>query len=104
MSKIMLGNRRIGNDDPCFLVAEIGINHNGELELAHRTIDAAADSGADAVKFQNYHTEDFISDRTLTYEYISQGKSVIEAQYDMFKRCELSRESLLELRQHCEQR
>ena len=68
--------RKIGTGQPCFLVAEIGINHNGDMALAHREIDAAADSGADAVKFQNYHTEAFLSDRSLTYEYISQGKSV----------------------------
>ncbi len=96
--------RKIGTGQPCFLVAEIGINHNGDMELAHREIDAAAGSGADAVKFQNYRAEAFVSDRSLTYEYISQGKTVIESQYDMFKRCELRPESLRELRQHCEER
>src|ERR1700676_1968097 len=104
MKPIAVGkSRKIGTGQPCFLVAEIGINHNGDMVLAHREIDAAAASGADGVKFQNYHTEGFVSDRSLTYEYISQGKTVVEAQYDMFKRCELSPESLRELRQHCEE-
>jgi N-acetylneuraminate synthase/N,N'-diacetyllegionaminate synthase len=85
------------------IAAEIGINHNGDMSLARRMIDAAADAGADAVKFQNYRTGDFISDRTLTYEYISQGQTIRESQYDMFKRYELSPESLLTLREHCEQ-
>jgi len=105
MKPIAIGKtRKIGMDQPCFLVAEIGINHNGDLALAHREIDAAADSGADAVKFQNYHTEAFLSDRSLTYEYVSQGETVVESQFDMFKRCELRPDSLRELRQHCEQR
>lgn len=96
--------RKIGAGQPCFLVAEIGINHNGDMALAHREIDAAADTGADAVKFQNYHTEAFISDRSLTYEYVSQGRTVVESQFDMFKRCELRREALRDLRQHCDER
>jgi len=104
MKLVKVGTRLVGENQPCMMAAEVGINHNGDLNLAHRTIDAAADAGADAVKFQNYHTEDFISDRSLTYEYKSQGKTVVEAQWDMFKRCELAPEQLSELRQHCERR
>ena len=105
MKPIAVGkNRKIGTGQPCFLVAEIGINHNGDIALAHREIDAAADGGADAVKFQNYHTESFLSDRSLTYEYVSQGKTVVEPQFDMFKRCELSPAALRELKQHCDER
>ncbi len=104
MKVVSIGQRFVGEGQACFLAAEVGINHNGDLDLAHRSIDAAADAGADAVKFQNYHTEDFISDRSLTYEYVSQGKTVVEPQYDMFKRCELAPESLRELREHCERR
>ncbi len=101
---IRVGDRSIGFGQPCFLVAEVGVNHNGDVSLAHRLIDAAADAGADAVKFQNYRTEDFISDRSLTYEYISQGRNIVEKQYDMFKRCELSNEALRELFEHCDRR
>lgn len=105
MNPIGVGkNRKIGTGQPCFLVAEIGINHNGDMTLAHREIDAAAASGADAVKFQNYHTEAFLSDRSLTYEYVSQGTTVVEPQFDMFKRCELRPDALRELRQHCDER
>jgi len=104
MRVVRIGKRLVGEGEPCFLAAEVGVNHNGDLNLAHRSIDAAADAGADAVKFQNYHTEDFISDRSLTYEYVSQGKTVVESQYDLFKRCELVPESLRELRAHCDDR
>jgi N,N'-diacetyllegionaminate synthase len=85
------------------LVAEVGINHNGNLDLARRSIEYAALAGANAVKFQNYRTEEFLSDRTLSYEYISQGKKVVESQFDMFKRCELKREWLPALKETSDQ-
>ena len=53
-----------------FIVAEIGINHNGDMNLAKKMI-LAKESGADAVKFQNYKTEDFVLDRTIEYTYLS---------------------------------
>lgn len=84
------------------LVAEIGINHNGDMTLAEKMIRAAADAGADAVKFQNFRTEDFLSDRKLTYTYTSQGREITEPQYDMFKRCELSRDNLSLLKKCCD--
>lgn len=104
MNLICIRDRLVGHGQPCFLVAEIGINHNGNIEIAKKTVDAAADAGADAIKFQNYRTEDFISDKSLTYEYISQGQTVVELQYDMFKRCELTTESLRELKAYCDRR
>lgn len=52
MSAIQIAGRLIGRGHPVFVVAEVGINHNGDLDIARRLIDAAADAGADAVKFQ----------------------------------------------------
>jgi N-acetylneuraminate synthase len=53
MTKVIkIGNQIIGQDHSCFVVAEIGINHNGDLELAKKLIDAAVDAGCDMVKFQ----------------------------------------------------
>ena len=91
------------NYSKCFLIAEVGINHNGDLELAKKMIAEAALCGADAVKFQNYKTVDFIADRELTYTYKSQGREVTESQYDLFKRCELSLSDLYALKSHCDQ-
>jgi N,N'-diacetyllegionaminate synthase len=102
MTSVRIGRRLLGEGQPVFIAAEIGINHNGDMELAKRMIQAATEVGADGVKFQNYRAEDFLSDRTLTYEYVSQGRTVVEPQYDMFKRCELSREQLFELRDYCD--
>jgi N,N'-diacetyllegionaminate synthase len=87
---IHIGNKIIGKGQPCFIAAEIGINHNNDMELAKKMIDAAINSGADAVKFQNYYTEDFILDKELSYTYVSEGKEITESQFDMFKRYELS--------------
>lgn len=79
------------------IVAEIGLNFNGDMALAERSVLAARDAGATAVKFQYYRTEDFICDRSLTWEYVSQGRTVVERQYDMFKRCELTRDKMAHL-------
>lgn len=102
MRPIQIGSRLIGPGSPCFIAAEIGINHNGNIELAKKSIDAALKAGADAVKFQNYRTEDFISDESLTYTYESKGQKVTESQYDMFKRYELTDEQLLEIKSYCD--
>jgi len=52
MSEILIGDKKIGKDHPVFIIAEIGINHNGSLENAFKLIDLAKESGCDAVKFQ----------------------------------------------------
>lgn len=49
---VKIGNREVGDNSPCFIIAEIGINHNGSLELAKKMIDLAVKAGCDAVKFQ----------------------------------------------------
>ena len=85
-----------------FIVAEIGINHNGDMNLAKNMILAAKESGADAVKFQNYKTEDFVLDRTVEYTYLSKGEKVTEKQFDMFKRYELNFDQLKELKSYCD--
>ena len=57
MSTIRIGNRLVGEDQPCFIVAEIGINHNGDVDLAKRLISVALAAGCDAVKFQKRTVE-----------------------------------------------
>jgi N,N'-diacetyllegionaminate synthase len=104
MHPVDASGRPIGPGAPCFIAAEAGINHNGDTSLAHRMIDAAADAGVDGVKFQTYRTEDFVSDRSLTYEYVSTPGTVVEPQYELFKRCELPDDIWVELRDHCRER
>lgn len=50
--KVKIGTRLVGDGEPCFVIAEIGINHNGNVDLAKKLISAAAVAGCDAVKFQ----------------------------------------------------
>jgi len=102
LSTILAEGRLIGGGQPCFMVAEVGVNHNGDLSLAHRLIDAARAAGADAVKFQNYRTKDFIASSDLTYSYLSNGQIRSEPQKHMFERYELDNEQFAELKAHCD--
>jgi sialic acid synthase SpsE len=98
---VEIDGRKVGSGQPVVIVAEATINHNGDMDLARRMIQAAARAGVDAVKFQAYHTEEFLASRDLTYTYVSQGREVTESQYEMFKRCELGREDFEIIRDEC---
>lgn len=88
--QIVLPSRRIGGDSPTYLVAEIGTNHAGEISIAKDQIRAAADAGADAVKFQLFRAEEFLADESLTYCYEDYAGETHEvSQYEMFKEFEL---------------
>ena len=52
MAEVRIGNKAVGDGHPCFIVAEIGINHNGDVDLARKLIDVAVGAGCNAVKFQ----------------------------------------------------
>ncbi len=54
---ITIGGRRVGGQEPCYLIAEVGINHNGDIEIARSLIDKAVEHGFDAVKFQKRTVE-----------------------------------------------
>lgn len=88
----------------CYIIAEVGVNHNGDLDIARKLIDMAADAGADAVKFQNFRAGDFLSDRSLEWSYDTPEGRVTEPQYDMFKRYELTGERLETVVAHCRER
>ena len=57
MSTVNIGKRAIGDGQPCYVIAEIGINHNGDIDLAKRLISVAVAAGCDAVKFQKRTVE-----------------------------------------------
>ncbi len=97
--RIKIGSRWVGEGEPCFIIAEAGINHNGDINIAKRMIETAAECGADAIKFQTFSAEEFISDKNLKYTYISQGREITESQIEMFKRVELNEENTRELYQ-----
>jgi len=83
------------------LIAEAGVNHNGEIELAHRLVDAAVDAGAGAVKFQTFRAERLASRVAAKAAYQKETTSASENQLDMLKRLELSDAAHRELLVHC---
>lgn len=101
-TEFKIGNRLIGKNSEPFIIAEAGINHNGDMELAKKMILAAKEAGVDAVKFQTFRTEEFIQNKSETYTYQSQGKTVTESQYDMFKRTEFSEKEWREIKDFCD--
>src|SRR5690349_1744023 len=98
-----IGGRRVSGDDPCFVIAEIGVNHNGDVELAHQLIDAAADAGADAVKFQTFRTSDLVVPGAAKARY-QEAQTGIGSQADMLARLELTLADFAALRDHCRAR
>lgn len=101
-AKIRIGERRIGPGEAPFVVAEAGINHNGEIAKALAMIETAKAAGADAVKFQTFTASEFIADETLTFTYRSQGKSVTESMLKMFERCELAPAEWRQIKAKCD--
>ena len=86
---------------PVFIIAEAGVNHNGDINLAKQLIDIAADSGVDAVKFQTFRTDKLVSKTASKAEYQKESTSKEESQHEMIKRLELSSEDHLILKEHC---
>ena len=83
-----IGNRVIASHHAPYVIAEAGANHNGSVELAFKLIEEAKKAGADCVKFQTYKTELFCEGKDKLFEYKSQGKKVIQSEFEMFKALE----------------
>ncbi len=88
----------------CIIVAEAGVNHNGDIEMAHRMIDAAAESGADLVKFQTFTADGLVTRWAEKAIYQKQTTEATESQYDMLRRLELNRQMHESLMAHCRER
>lgn len=101
MPEIFIDGRAVGPDHPPYIIAEAGINHNGELKKAMEMIGVAKAAGADAIKFQTFKADEFVGDSTQTYTYRSQGKEVTESMLEMFRRYELPRQAWFEIRAEC---
>lgn len=99
-ASIKLGHRTVSADHPCYVIAEVGVNHNGDADLAHKMIDAAKKSGADAVKFQTYRTDALITANTRKAEYQT-STTGDGSQDEMLRRLELPHDVFAELAKHC---
>lgn len=84
-----------------FIIAEAGVNHNGDIEIAKKMIDAARDAGADAVKFQTFKAEKIVSVNAPKAEYQIKNAKNAESQYQMLKKLEIDKETHIELMRYC---
>lgn len=99
---IKINHNQLKNYGKPFIVAEAGINHNGELLKAFKMIEVAKQSGANAVKFQTFKAEEFCSNKNQTFTYQSQGKKITESMLEMFKRHEFNSSEWLKIKQKCD--
>ncbi len=96
MTEFRIADRRVGPDHPPLVVAEVGINHEGDIDKALALVDAAADAGAEIVKFQCHITEKEMVPTDMTPGAISS-----ERLWDIIKRCELTEDEECQVQARC---
>jgi N-acetylneuraminate synthase len=96
---VKIGHRKIGPDEPPLVIAEVGINHEGQIAKALQLVDAAADAGAEVVKFQCHITEQEMVPTDMT-----PGKISRERLWDIIKRCELTEQEERQVQDYCAKR
>ena len=101
---VKIANCKIGPGQPCFVIAEAGVNHNGQMELAFQLIDTAAEAGVDAIKFQAFITEELITPEAPKAGYQVETTGEPGSQYKMLKALELSGEQHQKLKDYCDSR
>lgn len=85
-----------------FVIAEAGVNHNGDIDLAKKLVYAAKQAGADAIKFQTFKAENLVLKSAKKAEYQKERTASEESQFDMLKKLELSQEEFQELKEYCD--
>jgi len=103
MKTVKIGDGLIGDGSPCFIIAEAGVNHNGDVNLAKKLIDAAKKARADAVKFQTFKAENVVTKNAEKADYQKEttGRG---SQYEMIKKLELSEDDFRELAEYARER
>jgi N-acetylneuraminate synthase len=105
MKKVMFGEFAVGPDNAPYVIAEIGSNHNGDMDICRRLIDAAADAGAQAVKFQSWTESSLIAkeeyDRNTQY---SDKKRHFGSLREMVRTYQFTAEQHIEAHSHCKAR
>ena len=103
MSQIRLNNHLIAKGQPPFIISEVGINHNGDVNNALKMIDVAKAAGVNAVKFQTFRANEFVLDSRQMYTYKSHGTEITESMLEMFKRYELSKADWVKIKNKCDE-
>ena len=89
MDKVKLAGKVIGQGMPCFIIAEAGVNHNGDVGMAKKLINVARGAGADAVKFQTFRAEAIVTETAGKAEYQRKSTGTQESQLAMLQKLEL---------------
>lgn len=104
VTTVRIGDRPVGPGAPCFIVAEAGVNHDGDLRRALELVDAAADARADAVKFQTFDADRLVAAGAPKAPYQLETTDARESQRDMLARLELDADAHRTLAARCEER
>lgn len=96
-ANLTIGNRAVGSGQPVFIIAEAGVNHNGQLDLAKKLVDAAAAAGADAIKFQTFKAEQVVTGAGKMAGYQKKNLGKTGSQLQMLKKLELADRNYPEL-------
>ena len=88
--------------DDVFIIAEAGVNHNGDLNRAIELCSIAAESGADAIKFQTWKTEKLVSKTARQAGYQKLNSGISQSQFNMLKELELSEKDFVRLKNYCD--
>jgi len=102
--EIKIGNKKVGGKNSVFVIAEAGVNHNGKINLAKKLVNAAVECGADAIKFQNFITEEIIRKNAPKAAYQSRNIGRKKSQYDMLKELELNPDQTSSLKKYCDKK
>lgn len=101
---VRIGRRPVGPGHPCFIIAEAGVNHDGDLQRAHRLVDVAAEAGADAVKFQTFEPDKLVAPDAAMADYQVLNTGSRQTQAEMLRRLILPRAAHRDLQKHAEDR
>ena len=101
VNAVKIAGKQVGTGHPCFVIAEAGVNHNGDIDLAFKLIDAAVEAKADAVKFQTFKVENVMTAAAPKAEYQVQNTGGGESQLDMVRPLELPPDAFAELQIYC---
>jgi len=97
-----INNKIISKDSPTFIIAEAGVNHNGNMNIAKQLIDIAFDAKVDAIKFQTFKVDNLILDSVPKAPYQQKTTKATESQMNMLKKLELTRKQNIELKKYCQ--